>query len=223
MSDLDIPDEVRPFVDPTAESAAVENLGDGQILLTTKGEDGGQVLLRRGVRGLEIVQSDNVIAEDDTFAAAPRFAGPCTAEQHETVAEAIVRQVDRFSSAEGPDGGNLACVWAVRHIVRDALDFWITRTDGTSVFGGELTSNFGRSSDEAAVAAGGIVISPTEGRNIGHVGLLGPGSGSDRLIYSNSSSAARWKQNHTIGSWKARYVDRKGLKMRFFPLPRFGA
>ena len=56
-----------------------------------------------------------------------------------------------------------------------------------------------------------------ESRNIGHVGLLGPGgTGPGRLVYSNSSSRKRSEQNFTLGSWIDRYRVRKGLKVRFY-------
>ena len=134
-------------------------------------------------------------------------------------------QAGTFSSKTGPDGGNLACVWAVRHLVYNALGRWITRTDGTSVFDAELQKCYGATWQEADTLAGGIIISPTitmknGRRNIGHVGLLGPAAkGKERLIYSNSSSSARWKQNFTLDSWIERYRAKKGLKVRFYPLP----
>jgi hypothetical protein len=146
--------------------------------------------------------------------------GSSTGEDHAAVAAAAVAAVDHFSSAAGPDHGNLACVWAVRHIVFRTLNRWITTTDGTAVFGPELRACFNAVLDEAVVPAGGIVISPTRGSHIGHVGILGPATGDDgRLIYSNSSAAALWKQNFNVARWPQRYVETKGLQMLFFPLP----
>jgi hypothetical protein len=75
------------------------------------------------------------------------------------------------------------------------------------------------------VPHGGIIISPTQdvpgtkSRNVGHVGLLGQGNGNQRLVYSNSSSAAKFEQNYTVGSWRARYADTKKLDVLFYSLP----
>lgn len=224
MTKYNVPDEFLPFVDPTAEGAEVRDLKDGGYLLTTRGDDGGQVLLRRVSGQLKVVETDTVIdfSRDPTVAAAAKCAGPCSDQQHAIVADAIIFEVDKFSSATGPDGGNLACVWAVRHIIHKALGFWVTRSDGTATFYGQLLTCFGGSSNESDVQPGGIITSPSDGGKHGHVGLLGAGQGDTRLVYSNSSSKAVWKQNHTIASWRARYVDQKGLTMHFFPLPSFG-
>jgi len=217
----DYPD-FKGFLDPTAEGAKVERKGDETFLVTLRGEEGGQILLRRVDGKIELLEADNVLDREARFAARA-CAGACTAEQHALVAQAIVRLVNNYSSAQGPDHGNLACLWAVRHIVHDVLEFWITRSDGTASFYPDLVSCFGAGRPEAEVAAGGIVISPTSGSRIGHIGLLGAGHGDTRLIYSNSSAAAQWKQNHTIATWRARYRDVKGLPVYFFPLPQYGA
>ena len=133
----------------------------------------------------------------------------------------MVELVNQFQTSDGPDHGNLACVWAVRHVVYKALGRWITRTDGTSVFAKELKACFGSSAEEGELSAGAIVISPSvstaEGVRHGHVGLLGPPS-ADRVIYSNSSRHRRWEQNHTLPEWR-RYYGGKGLDVLFFPLP----
>lgn len=151
--------------------------------------------------------------------------GTSSADDHDKVFNYMLTQVDVFDSSSGPDHGNLACCWTVRHIVFNALRRWITLTDGTAEFGQELRNCFHVGSDEAKVPPGGIIISPTKdiagskSRNIGHVGLLGQGSGSGRLVYSNSSAEARFEQNFTVGSWKARYADVKKLDVLFYPLP----
>lgn len=157
------------------------------------------------------------------MATAPACVGECSAGQYVAVAQAIIDQADHYSTSAGPDHDNLACLWAVRHIIHDTLGFWITRSDGTADFYPQPVNCFGNNRDEATIPDGGIVISPTSGPNAGHIGLLGTGHGDARLIYSNSSSAALWKQNYTIATWLTRYSDRKGLPVYFFPLPRFNA
>lgn len=213
--------DLRALLDPVAEDAEAERREDGTLLVTTRGDDGGQLLLREVDGSFELVAADNVIDFSPEFAAAPACAGECTAQQYATVAEAMVAAVDNFSSATGPDNGNLACLWAVRHLVRDSLGFWITRHDGTARFYPQLVNCFGGDRPESDIPPGGIVISPTSGSRVGHIGLLGTGQGDDRLIYSNSSRAAMWKQNYTIRTWRERYDGVKNLPVYFFPLPRF--
>lgn len=122
-------------------------------------------------------------------------------------------QVKVLSSKEGPDGGNLACVWAVDKIFQIAFGRRLTRSLGTAVIDEELRNGKGRRVKEDAVKPGHIIISPTgTGHGHGHIGIMGE----DGLIYSNSSSRAQWEQNHTLTSWKARYVTGKGMAMNFY-------
>ncbi|WP_157212051.1 hypothetical protein [Sinorhizobium sojae] len=228
--------EIQPFLDDTTdyvnEGAEINVNGRRYLVVTQRGEeDSGQLLFEITERGLELRDSDTAIdvlqRETATPTAAGVSCGPSDANAHRDVHSRAVEQVDRFSSADGPDHGNLACVWAVRRIAHQVLGRWITRTDGTAIFDQELRACFGHTLQDDEVPAGGIIISPTETvgtrRNIGHVGLLGPHTGNgSRLIYSNSSSAAKWKQNFTLESWIARYRVAKGLKVRFFPLPLRG-
>lgn len=149
---------------------------------------------------------------------------PSSPADHEKVHNLIQSQVNVFSSRTGPDGGNLACVWAVRHLAHKALGRWITGTDATAIFDQELQRYFDGTWQDNEVSAGGIVISPTATiggrRRVGHVGLLGPsGNGLSRKIYSNSSSRARWEQNFTLERWINLYRGSKGLRVRFYPLP----
>jgi hypothetical protein len=230
--------DVEKFLDTTAEYtntfAEVNVNGQRLLVVTQVGEiDGGQTVFSFADDAWKPVESDTFVdvTTNEAARSMAATAGTCgksSDADHATIAAAIKAQVNVFSSANGPDGGNLACVWAVRKIVKAALARSITETDGTSVFGAELQRCFGSTSEDNEVPAGAIIISPTEtrpdgSRNIGHVGLLGPGgAGLDRLIYSNSSRRARWEQNHTLGSWIANYRDRKGLKVRFYPLPLRG-
>lgn len=128
-------------------------------------------------------------------------------------------QVNILSSKKGPDGGNLACVWAVDKIFEMAFGIRLTRTLGTAVIDEELAAGKGRLvKEETKARPGHIIISPTgTGKGHGHIGILGH----DGRIYSNSSSRARWEQNHTLDSWKKHYVEKKGMALRFYQiLPR---
>ncbi|RYD34391.1 MAG: hypothetical protein EOP86_11085, partial [Verrucomicrobiaceae bacterium] len=122
-------------------------------------------------------------------------------------------QVEVLSSKEGPDGGNLACVWAVDRIFQIAFGRRLTRSLGTAIINEEMLNGKGRRVKLDAVKPGHIIISPTgTGQGHGHIGIMGENG----LIYSNSSSRARWEQNHTVTSWKSRYVDGKGMAMNFY-------
>lgn len=226
--------ELAPFLDQTDDFAVrVEDLvidGQSYLLVTQTSEfEGDQLLLRRDAAGLTLVADDTVLTLS-RFGGAGSLklnlapAGPASAADHALLHAHQKSKVGVFSSATGPDGGNLACVWAVRHLAYQALNRWITRTDGTAVFAPELRQKLGGPVPEADLLPGGIVISPTKtlnsgARNVGHVGFVGEGSGGPRLIYSNSSSAALWKQNFTVQSWIDRYQTRKGLPVHFYPLP----
>lgn len=64
---------------------------------------------------------------------------------------------------------------------------------------------------------GDLVISPTMGKNVGHVGIVGK----DSRIMSNNSLLPKkgiFLENYTIGSWYEYFVRRKGLKVFYYTL-----
>jgi peptidoglycan hydrolase-like protein with peptidoglycan-binding domain len=86
------------------------------------------------------------------------------------------------STAKGPDGGNLACAWAVNNILQQAIGRKIGANTNyvPSVLAG--VKLVGQSIPQAEAKAGDIVIAP----NTGHIGIyLGGGR-----VLSNSSSRA---------------------------------
>lgn len=226
----DVLDDTDDYLNSFSE---VNVSGNRFLVVTQRGEiDAGQSVFRWNDESWELFDSDNFV----DISGAERFrvlsgertkCGKASDKQHADFYEHVVAEVNNFSSAKGPDGGNLACVWAIRHLAKEALGYWITRTDGTAIFDPELQKCFGSTWQEADAPAGAIIISPTVTlksgkRNVGHVGIVGPvANGGDRLIYSNSSSRARWEQNFTLSSWIARYRAKKGLRIRFYPLPFF--
>ena len=227
--------EIVRFLDTSDEyvnKASEFIVNDDRYLIVTQTSDvdGGQILFKLTADGWMPIDADTHvdILQHSQLVSSRTSVGSCSASSendHVSVHTAAKNAVNQFSSATGPDGGNLACVWSLRHIVFNTLGRWITRTDGTSVFDAELQKCYGSTLQENDVRAGGIIIAPTitrpDGtRIIGHVGLLGPpGAGDARLIYSNSSSEKKWKQNFTLNSWIRRYRAGKGLKVRFYPLP----
>ncbi|WP_027146028.1 hypothetical protein [Mesorhizobium sp. WSM3626] len=113
----------------------------------------------------------------------------------------------------GTDGGNLACAWAVNEVARRAL--------GRQIGGGLSTANMylvlkakHKQLSVGSQMPGNVIISPTKGSNVGHVGIVGPSG----QIYSNSSSRAVFYNKYTLNSWQAHYGDLKGLQVLFYQL-----
>ena len=231
--------EIEEYLDNTDkyENAGTEfkQGNDRYLIVTQKGIDGQQLLFKWNGTHFEYWDNETIIdnrlsasgwlSTDARPDATLATCGSSSDLDHDKVYRYTLTQVNVFDFSSGPDGGNLACCWTVRHIVFNALKRWITMTDGTMEFGQELRACFHVGADEASVPPGGIVISPTKDipgtkrRNVGHVGVVGEGIGDQRLIYSNSSSLARFEQNFTVGSWTARYSKVKQLDVLFYPLP----
>lgn len=236
-------DNGAEFFDPESDASftAQELVYSGQrfLLVTETGdEDGGQHLFEVEENSLAHVASDTIIDLETLFSPtissfADRFnrnlsCQVSSKDDHELAHDMAKSLVGNYSSKSGPDGGNLACVWAVRRILKKALGRVVHKSDLTTTFENELDDCFPDDLPESDILPGGIVISPTTWKKVGskivrvgtgHVGILGEGSGESRLIYSNSSSKANWAQNFTVGSWYARYRDKKGLSVHFYPIP----
>lgn len=59
------------------------------------------------------------------------------------------------------------------------------------------------------IKEGNIIISPTQGKKIGHAGIVGKGS----RIMSNDSPKGIWKENYSLGAWVDSFRYGKGLKV----------
>ncbi|MEG3168201.1 hypothetical protein U1737_08360 [Sphingomonas sp. LB3N6] len=205
-----------------------EGKGEREVLKVTfsDGDTSDLMILRRTPDGLVDV-TETEFRPAGSELRTKSFVGEASGEGHTQVANYAKAQIGIFSTKSGPNGGNLACVWAVRHLIYRCLGYWVTHTDGTAVFAPELLENFGASSEPDNVSAGGIIISPskrilgTKKRKVGHVGILAEGVGGNRKIYSNSSSQALWSDRYTLQSWYDRYRDELDLPVYFFPLPEF--
>ncbi|MCA2407030.1 hypothetical protein GYN07_29545 (plasmid) [Rhizobium leguminosarum bv. viciae 248] len=119
----------------------------------------------------------------------------------------------RDNSPPATNHGRLACAWAVNKITTMAL--------GKPVGGGLSTASMYQALkardvvfDEVQLLPGLVIISPTTGSNVGHVGI----TGEDDKIYSNSSSEGMWLQNRTLKSWSDYYHVKKGLPILFYQL-----
>ena len=128
------------------------------------------------------------------------------------------------SNAPGTDGGNLAAARAVNEVTRRALGKPISTDggeNGLSIDGifDALQAHHIKLNSASDAKPGTIIIAPTEGANSGHVGIVGSTTGSvnDTLVYSNSSSAKKFVQNYTLGSFTALCTG-IGLNVFFFAL-----
>ena len=225
MADLDAYPGVSQELDDTLPVTSISPSTDASTLtIKQEGDDGGlEIMFRRGADGIySVVARDNVIDTSHDLAARVVRGGYTASSEadHAAVASTMRDQVGKLSSVNSPPGKNLACVWAVRTLVHNTLNRWITKTDGTAIFGDELERGFsGDIFNENDLPAGAIIISPTRKRH-GHIGLLGERlAGGDRLIYSNRSSVGLWGDQWRLSTWKPHYHDNLGLDVLCYPLP----
>lgn len=122
------------------------------------------------------------------------------------------QMVGNSPSDEGPDGGNKACVWNLNKVLKNG-GLKTFRTLYTPDVYNELENGRGIEISQDQLQPGDIVISPTVGKNAGHIGVyMGDGQ-----IYSNSSSRHNFLDNFTLTSWN-RYYGGRGLTTRYFRL-----
>jgi hypothetical protein len=235
MASIDDYPQLKALLDPNGTVSNVETRefnGEEYVRVTKHFDDqeGGQFLFKIVGGNAEQIAADNVVDFPSallTTQAVVTFSGTMNDSDHAKVAQEAINRVDNYKTGTGPDHGNLACMWACRHVVYFAVNMWITKADGTAQFYDELRKG-GMKPDKADnLPAGAIIISPTTDKGIGHVGILGAGSGDDRLVYSNHSPShsdpvARWKQNYTVKSFTD-FHKAKGLETYFYRLPMVGA
>jgi hypothetical protein len=119
-----------------------------------------------------------------------------------------------MDTSSGPDGGNLACAWAInRVLLKTGKKIGSGNINSTTEMQQELENMVKNNQGVVRVAVenappGAIIISPTVGSNVGHVGIVGENG----TVYSNSSSSKRFAQNYTVNSWVNRYTKQKGLQ-----------
>lgn len=115
-------------------------------------------------------------------------------------------------SEGGPDGGNKACVWQVNQALKRA-GLRPFGSDFTAAAYDQLRAGRGIPLSENELQPGDIIVSPTMGKNTGHIGIyMGNGE-----IYSNSSARRDFLQNFTLSRWN-RYYGGRGLKTYYFRL-----
>jgi hypothetical protein len=235
MAGIDDYPQIKTLLDPkgTVSNVETNEVGGVKYVRVTEHFDegeGGQVLFKIVGGSAEQIAIDNVVNFPSglvTTEAAVRYNGTMSDQDHAKVAAEAVKQVDVYKTGDGPDHGNLACMWACRHVVFFATNQWITKADGTATFYDELRSG-GMKPDKADnLPPGALILSPTTSKGVGHVGILGTGTGDNRPVYSNHSPShtdpvARWKQNYTVKSFTD-FHKSKGLDTFFYRLPQVGA
>lgn len=235
MASIDDYPQLKPLLDPAGTVSNVETAdvaGETYVRITEHFDDqeGGQSLFKIVGDDAKQIAADNVVDFPSGLLkaqAAVHYNGTMSDDDHAKVAQEAIDQVNKYKTGDGPDHGNLACMWACRHVVYFAINVWITKQDGTSAFYGELQSGGAKSDQADNLPPGALIISPTTSKGVGHVGILGAGKGDDRLVYSNHSPStkdpvARWEQNYTVKSFTDVHKA-KGLATYFYRLPRIGA
>ncbi len=234
MALIDDYPQVKALLDPKGTVSNVETYqagGESYVRVTSHFDDseGGQLLFKVAGGNAEQIAADNVVdfpSSLPTIQAKIAFSGTMSDADHAKVAAEAISQVDKFKTGDGPDHGNLACMWACRHVVFFALNVWITKADGTATFFDELTKGGMKQEKPGDLPAGALILSPTTSKGVGHVGLLGTGTGDGRLVYSNHSPShpdpvARWEQNYTVKSFVDFHAARH-LDTFFYRLPGVG-
>ena len=126
--------EISAYLDDSPEyelSSSEFKRGDNRYLLVTqKGpQDGQQILFvwndERGAfefrdndTFLDVSSDAPSIADANLEAIAAGTCGASPAADHDTVHQLTKSLVGVFDSSSGPDNGNLACVWVVRHVIK---------------------------------------------------------------------------------------------------------
>lgn len=232
MPTLDDFPAIKAFLNPHATDTHLEKreIGGTTFIRVTQlfAEGEGEQLLFAAKNGVvDFVAVDNVV-EYPSLTLSPEaltaYHGTMTDREHAAVAQKAIELVDVFKTGDGPGHGNVACLWAARRVVHDAVKQWITKRDGTSKFHEELQAGGMKPVAADSLPPGAIIISPTTPQGVGHIGLLGAGSGGSRLVYSNHSPSkkdpvARWKQNYTVKSFTERH-EKMGLQTLFYRLPK---
>lgn len=247
-ADTMVPAAVEKILDPDLIHRVVAraNLGNATYWVIDQfSDEGGQVLVKQ-----ESGQNPVILATDTTIlpvkaglvpaAIAAQLSAsfdgaatepapvqvPPVASDAEISARifAMAKQCDETlvtRDAPNTNHGRLACAFAVNEVVRRAI--------GKPVGGGNSTANMGEilaktqtQLPEQQIGPGMIIISPTHGGNVGHVGIVGEVKNPvlATVIYSNSSARGVFSHSFTLGKWKAFYRESKGLPVFFYAIKR---
>lgn len=108
---------------------------------------------------------------------------------------------------------DVGCVEAFINVFMECFNVFLSPTLSTTVLNRELNSSIRfKKIGIMEVKRGDIIISPTNGKQIGHVGIMG-----DRgVVMSNNSRTGKWDTHLDIGKWYVRYDKEYGLPVNFY-------
>jgi hypothetical protein len=217
--------------------------GNATYYLTLQHDDdsGGEVLVEVSDGSARVVAIDTTVLpldqsdlplsplsvegriEQEPPVAATALAAPLTQQRLNELVFQAAQEADGTLNTDvpGTEHGNLACAWAINEVVRRAL--------GKPIGGGlstiavsDILKRSHHAVDVSQITPGTIIVSPTEGRVHGHIGIVGAlapgGTAGSRPIFSNRSSNATFGHTFTIDSWNAHYATHLGLHVLFFNL-----
>lgn len=243
-----VPTDIAGVTDPLSAKEAVAMAVSGDtsywVVNMSGDEEGGQALIKQsGQDAPQVVASDTTLLPIDPNLVATNVVPADIAEKLNKSLEAGAPQPgpqgnppqpgqdvnqlilaaatacdDHLATGNAPNTnhGRLACAWAVNHVVQQAIG----RPAGGGVSTARMFDVLRQHAPipEAQAVAGNIVISPTVGGNVGHVGIVGQiaANRDDTRIYSNSSSRAMFSHAFTLKSWKSYFSTKKGLQVLFF-------
>ncbi len=141
-----------------------------------------------------------------------------TTSQGEAILKSARDAINRTTcNVSGTNGGRLACAYSVNMIVENALGKPVNNSLSTVDMYESLRSDNRFTLVRGGLASaqpGDIVLSPTSGKQTGHVGIVNAPGGA--TIISNSSSHQQIMQNHTATSWQRYYEGTQGLSTYIF-------
>lgn len=108
---------------------------------------------------------------------------------------------------------DVGCVEAWMNIILECFGFLFSNTLSTTILDQELSRSIRvKKISILEVKRGDIIISPTRGKSIGHVGVLGDKG----VIMSNNSRTGKWSDHLDISKWYVRYDKEYGLPVNFY-------
>jgi hypothetical protein len=244
-----VPSEVTKILDPDMNHRVIATgiFGNSTIWAVDQfSEGGGQALIKLETgKNPVILASDTsifplqpglvppaVVAQlsasfDGTISADPPVGNVLPIATDDEVGERIFQMAKECDgtlvtrNVPNTNHGRVACAFAVNAVVAKATGKPVGGGLSTAAMG-EVLAKTQTQVPEPDIRRGMILISPTHGSNVGHVGIVGDiaSSANNTLIYSNSSSQGVFAHSFTLGRWKNFYRDRKGLPVFFFAIKR---
>ena len=110
-----------------------------------------------------------------------------------------------------PENNEYGCAISVNEVHRQAFGKPICPSPSTIVMHSALLNDKTFVKVSSAMP-GDVIISPTNGSRVGHVGILN----TDSTILSNNSLNGHFEAKYTLQTWNSRYKGQLGLEILFF-------